>query len=63
MAEKPTEVKHITSTCPVAGCSEKAFVQVLIFKDQKTQTKVDARAKRKLKSQLNEWHKEGQHGR
>lgn len=63
MSEKPTDVKHITATCPVAGCDEKAFVQVLIFEDQKTQAKVDARAKRKLKSQLSAWHKEGQHGR
>lgn len=57
------EVKHITSTCPVKDCSEKAFVQVVVFKDAETQKKVDAKARRKIKKQLKEWHEDGQHGR
>lgn len=56
------EVKHITSTCPVKDCSKKAFVQVVVFKNAETQKKVDAKARRKLKKQLTEWHKEGLHG-
>lgn len=57
------EVKHITSACPVKDCSEKAFVQVVVFKDAETQKKVDAKARRKIKKQLKEWHEDGQHGR
>lgn len=55
------KVKHITGTCPVKGCTEKAFVQVVVFKDAETQKKVDAKARLKLKKQLTEWHKEGAH--
>lgn len=55
------DVKHITGTCPEDGCKEKAFVQVVVFADKDTQKKVDAKARRKLKKQLIEWHKEGQH--
>lgn len=61
MPDKAPKVKHITATCPLAGCSDKAFVQVIIMDDPDTQTKVDKRAKRKLKAQLTAWHKEGQH--
>lgn len=56
-----SKVKHITGTCPAADCTEKAFVQVLIVDDKDTQKKIDALARRKLRKQLNEWHKEGQH--
>jgi len=56
------DVKHITSTCPVKDCTEKAFVQVIVFKDAETQKKVDAKARRKIKKQLKEWHDGGQHG-
>ena len=63
MSEKPTQVKHITATCPVEGCSDRAFVQVLKFKDADTQKKVDRKARLKLRKQLTEWHEEGRHGR
>ena len=55
------KVKHITGKCPVAKCNEKAFVQVLIVEDAATQRKIDTKARAKLRKQLNEWHKEGQH--
>lgn len=55
------KVKHITGTCPVAGCAEKAFVQVLIVEQKELQPKIDARARQKLRKQLSQWHKEGQH--
>lgn len=55
------EIKHITGTCPVDGCDHKAFVQVLVLKDKELQKKVDAKARRKLKKQLTDWHKEGVH--
>lgn len=55
------EVKHITGTCPIAGCTEKAFVQVLVVADKATQKKIDTKARSKLKKQLTAWHKEGQH--
>lgn len=63
MAEKLPDVKHITGTCPVDKCNEKAFVQVIVFEDKDTQKKVDRKARAKLRKQLKEWHEEGQHGR
>lgn len=55
------DVKHITGTCPKDGCTEKAFVQVVVFEDKETQKKVDRKARTKLKKQLLEWHEEGKH--
>jgi len=55
------KVKHITRTCPVAGCLDKAFVQVLIVDDTETQKKIDKKANTKLTKQLRQWHKEGLH--
>lgn len=55
------QVKHITGTCPITGCTEKAFVQVLVVKDKDTQKKIDTKARLKLKKQLTAWHKEGLH--
>lgn len=57
------EVKHITMICPEVGCSSKAFVQVLIVGDKKLQSKIDARANRKLEAGLNKAHKRGEHER
>lgn len=59
--DETTGVKHITATCPIAKCDEKAFVQVLVFKDADTQIKVDRKARLKLKKQLTAWHEEGLH--
>lgn len=61
MADKLPDVKHITMTCPLAGCTAKAFVQVIVFDDKDRQKKVDALARKKLRAQLTEWHKEGAH--
>lgn len=55
------QIKHITMTCPIAGCDDKAFVQVIKFDDKDKQKKVDALARKKLKAQLSKWHKEGAH--
>lgn len=55
------EVKHITKTCPYKGCLNKAFVQVVVFDDVETQTKVDNLAQKKLTKALRELHKEGKH--
>lgn len=62
MASKDTDgVKHIKATCPIAKCDEKAFVQVIVFKDAETQKKVDRKARLKLKKTLTAWHEEGLH--
>lgn len=58
--DKP-EVKHITRTCPAAGCDSKAFVQVLVVPGKELQPKIDARANKKLKAALAKAHKEGLH--
>lgn len=55
------QVKHITGTCPAKGCTEKAFVQVLVVEDKDTQKKIDTKARNKIKKQLTQWHKERQH--
>lgn len=55
------EVKHITMNCPQPKCEIKAFVQVLIVDEKELQPKIDARARRKLKTTLNNDHKEGLH--
>lgn len=55
------EVKHITMICPEVGCSSKAFVQVLAVNDKQLQSKIDARANRKLKAALKKAHKQGKH--
>lgn len=57
------DVKHITATCPADGCTDRAFVQVVVFEDKETQKKVDRKARLKLKKQLTKWHEEGRHGR
>lgn len=59
--DETTGVKHIKATCPIAKCSEGAFVQVLVFIDKETQKKVDRKARLKLKKQLTAWHEEGLH--
>lgn len=61
MADKLPGVKHITLTCPVAKCKEKAFVQVIVQKSLSTQKRIDILATEKLKKQLTAWHKEGLH--
>lgn len=58
--DKP-KVKHLTMTCPNAGCDAKAFVQVLIVPETELQPKIDARARLKLKKTLTQQHKEGLH--
>lgn len=63
MADELPKVKHVTMTCPADGCTQKAFVQVIIADDAETQKKIDNKAKQKLRKQLTEWHKEGLHGR
>ena len=55
------DVKHITKTCPYKDCTNKAFVQVVVFEDEKIQAKVDALAKKKLTTALKKLHKEGKH--
>lgn len=60
MADVP-QVKHITMTCPKAGCTVRAFVQVLVVPEKELQPKIDARARLKLKKALNKGHKEGAH--
>lgn len=61
MADELPTIKHITMTCPVAKCTEKAFVQVVVQKSLSTQKRIDTMAKAKLKDQLAAWHKEGLH--
>lgn len=61
MADKLPGVKHITATCPIAKCTERAFVQVIVFDDKETQKKVDRKARLKLKKTLTAWHEEGLH--
>lgn len=61
MSDDKLEIKHITMTCPVAKCTEKAFVQVVVQKSLSTQKRIDTLAKQKLKDQLTAWHKEGLH--
>lgn len=61
MADELPGIKHITLTCPVAKCQEKAFVQVVVQKSLSTQRRIDTMAKAKLKEQLTAWHKEGLH--
>ncbi len=57
------EVKHITMTCPQKGCTEKAFLQVVVQKSLSTQKRIDILAGDKLKKQLTQWHKEGKHAK
>jgi len=61
MSDELPSVKHITLTCPVAKCQEKAFVQVVVQKSLSMQRRIDIMAKAKLKEQLTAWHKEGLH--
>lgn len=61
MSEAEPKVKHITMTCPTAGCDSKAFVQVLVVAEKELQPKIDARARQKLKKALTTAHKEGLH--
>jgi len=56
-----SKVKHITMKCPQAGCDTKAFVQVLIVPETELQPKIDARARRKLRTTLNNDHEGGLH--
>lgn len=57
------KIKHITMTCPQKGCTDKAFVQVVIVDETAFQPAIDAKARKKLKTALNKAHKEGEHGR
>lgn len=58
---KKPKVKHITMTCPISNCDNKAFVQVLVVPEKELQPKIDARARLKLKKALTKAHKEGDH--
>lgn len=59
-AETPS-IKHITQTCPVDGCDNEAFVQVIIVKDPALQKRIDMRANLKLENALKQAHKDGEH--
>lgn len=61
MAKAKPKIKHITMTCPISSCENKAFVQVLIVKEKELQPKIDARARLKLKKALTTAHKDGEH--
>lgn len=55
------KVKHVTMTCPMAGCTERAFVQVVIDPDAERRKKIDVLARKKLRNALTKAHKEGAH--
>lgn len=55
------KIKLITMTCQQKGCDSKAFVQVVIVAETAFQPAIDAKARKKLKSALNQAHKEGLH--
>lgn len=57
---KPS-VKHITMRCSAKDCGEQAFVQVLVVPETELQPKIDARARKKLKTALTKAHEDGDH--
>lgn len=55
------KIKHITMTCPQKGCTNQAFVQVVIVDEVAFQPAIDTKARKKLRSALTKAHKEGAH--